>query len=171
MLTPEKARKLEKILKKMRQPLWLLLIIPFVELLTAHAELIRIDANSLSSPPYSLLKESIRVLSSADLEANRYITYLGSWENNGEANWERSSWWGRFYIDCKDKTFKVYHFKHKHIGRDWRPAERNYTALYGLELYCPKIKVLTEEAKSIDTLNQEFTKQEHDKTAPLRAVH
>jgi len=137
----------------------------------AKAQLIPINPGSLSSPPYGYLKESTKRLAGPDIKPNRYISFLGAWENNGEANWERSTWWGRFYIDCMDATFKVKHFRHSHIGNEWRSAWRNYTALYAVENLCPQIQMLPEEVRSINDLNQEFTKDFHNKTAPFKAVY
>jgi len=149
----------------------LLIALTFFTTLGAKAELVPIDPRLLSSPPYSYLKESVKRLDASDVHERRYITFLGSWENNGEANWERSSWWGRFYIDCNDRTFKVQHFRHRHVGSGWSAAERNYTALFALENFCSKIDQLPGESKSIKTLNEEFTKEQHDITSPFRAIY
>ena len=137
----------------------------------ARAQLTPINPEELSSPPYAYLKESVKRLSGSGVPPDRYLTFLGAWENNGEANWERSSWWGRFYIDCKDGTFKVKHFKHAHIGREWRRVERNYTALFGFERLCPVIQVLGAELRSIDELNVEFSREFHDSSSPFNAIY
>ena len=136
----------------------------------AFAQVIRIDPQSLSAPPYSYDKASVKVLAGKDVEPKRYITYLGSWENNGEANWERSTWWGRFYVDCKDSTFRVQHFKHRQVG-SWRQAGRNYTALYGYEFLCKDISSLPAEPKTILELDEEFTREYHDKSVPFKAIY
>ena len=107
----------------------------------AQGELIIIPPSTIPIPPYSVLRESIRRLNGADVSPGRYITFLGTWENNGSANWEREIWWGRFYIDCKDATFKVYHFKHKHVGNEWRNVNRNSTAFWAHANICSQIKI------------------------------
>lgn len=127
-----------------------------------QAQLVPIEPKELSIPPYSYLLPSVKRLAGGDVAPNRYITYLGTWENNGEANWERSAWWGRFYVDCLEKTFKVTHFKHRHIGRSWRDASRNVTALYGLEKLCPKRVDFPVETRTISDLNDQFDKQFHN---------
>jgi len=135
------------------------------------AQLVRIDPSTLSTPPFSYLKDSLKRMTAENIDANRYLTFLGSWENNGEANWERSSWWGRFYIDCKDARFRVYHFKHSHVGREWRVVERNYTALYGYEQLCPGISGFAAEARSFNELDREFSREFHNTTSPLNAIY
>ena len=138
---------------------------------SVSAQLVPINPSELSSPPYGYLKESVRRLNSPGVPPDRYLTFLGAWENNGEANWERSTWWGRFYIDCKERTFKVRHFKHPHIGREWRQVERNYTALFGLEKLCPLIQGMEVESRSIDRLNEEFSRDFHESSSPFKAVY
>ena len=144
------------------------LLLSTIGALSVKAELIPIDPNTVSSPPYSYLRDSLRRLGGEDIPPNRYLTFLGSWENNGEANWERSSWWGRFYIDCQDGTFKVTHFRHHHPH--WRLVQRNYTALFAFERLCVNIRDLNPETTTIDRLNSEFTREYHDRTAPFKAI-
>ncbi len=143
----------------------------FVPCSVLASDLVPIDPAELSSPPYSYLQSSVRKLQGGDVQQNRYLTFLGSWENNGEANWERSSWWGRFFIDCKDATFKVAHFRHSHIGREWRFVGRNYTALFAYEKLCPSLNTFPTEIKPINDLRSEFTKEAHDSSSPFRAVY
>jgi hypothetical protein len=134
----------------------------------AQGELIIISPNTVPIPPFSILKESIRKLNGADVSPARYITFLGTWENNGSANWERETWWGRFYVDCKDETFKVYHFKHKHIGNGWRSINKNGTAFWANANICPQMQELPEEAKAISLLDKEFTKDYHNESHPFK---
>ena len=135
----------------------------------AKGELIIISPNTIQIPPYSVLRESIKRLNGTDVTPARYITFLGTWENNGSANWERETWWGRFYVDCKDKTFKVYHFKHKHIGNEWRNVNRNNTAYWASMNICPQMQELPEEPRAISLLNDEFSKDYHNKSHPFKA--
>jgi hypothetical protein len=135
------------------------------------SDLVPINPAELSSPPYSYLQTSVRRLQSGEVQQNRYLTFLGTWENNGEANWERSSWWGRFFIDCKSATFQVAHFRHSHIGREWRFVGRNYTALFAYEKLCPSLDSFSAETKTINDLRREFTKEAHDSSSPFRAVY
>ena len=95
----------------------ILLLAHFLVGSAAIAQIVPIDPTTLSIPPYSYLQQSLKRLAGKDVEADRYITYLGTWENNGGANWERSAWWGRFYLDCKQGTFSVWHNKHQKVGR------------------------------------------------------
>ena len=136
----------------------------------AQGELIIISPNTIPIPPYSILRESIRKLNSADASPARYITFLGTWENNGSANWERETWWGRFYVDCKDATFKVYHFKHKHIGNEWRSVNRNSTAFWASANICPQMHELQDEAKTISQLNKEFSQDFHKESHPFKTI-
>ena len=58
----------------------------------AKGELIIISTNTIQIPPYSVLRESIKRLNGTDVTPARYITFLGTWENNCSANWERETW-------------------------------------------------------------------------------
>ena len=133
----------------------------------AVAQIVPIDPATLSIPPYSYLKESLTGLAGEDVEAGRYITYLGTWENNGGANWERSAWWGRFYVDCQEGTFTVRHNKHQKVGRGWRNVRRNATALYGFDKLCPAIGQLPVETRTIKELNREFSTEFHNNSHPF----
>ena len=133
----------------------------------AVAQIVPIDPATLSIPPYSYLQESLKGLAGKDVEIGRYITYLGTWENNGGANWERSAWWGRFYVDCKEGTFTVRHNKHQKVGRGWRNVRRNTTALYGFDKLCPAIGELPVETRTIKELNSEFSPEFHNDSHPF----
>ena len=119
----------------------------------AQGELIIISPNTVPIPPFSILKESIRKLNGADVSPARYITFLGTWENNGSANWERETWWGRFYVDCKNETFKVYHFKHKYIGNGWRSINK-YHGILGQRKYMPSNARITGRGEDNQSVRQ-----------------
>tara|TARA_B100001287_G_scaffold147018_1_gene123768 strand:- start:1322 stop:1786 length:465 start_codon:yes stop_codon:yes gene_type:complete len=133
----------------------------------AVAQIVPIDPATLSIPPYSYLQESLKGLAGKDVEVGRYITFLGTWENNGGANWERSAWWGRFYVDCQEGTFTVRHNKHQKVGRGWRNVRRNATALYGFDKLCPAIGELPVETRTIKELNSEFSTEFHNNSHPF----
>ena len=145
----------------------ILLLAHFLVGSAAMAQIVPIDPTTLSIPPYSYLQQSLKRLAGKDVEADRYITYLGTWENNGGANWERSAWWGRFYLDCKQGTFSVRHNKHQKVGRAWRNVRRNTTALYGFDKLCPLIGELPAEPRTIKELNREFSTEFHNNSHPF----
>ena len=144
-----------------------MLLVPFLTGSAALSQIVPIDPATLSIPPYSYLQESLRRLAGQDVEVDRYITYLGTWENKGGFNWERSAWWGRFYVDCKEGTFSVRHNKHQKAGRGWRNVRRNVTALYGFDQLCPSIEGLPAEPRSINELNREFSTDFHNNSHPF----
>ena len=145
----------------------LLLLAHFLVGSAAIAQIVPIDPTTLSIPPYSYLQQSLKRLAGKDVEADRYITYLGTWENNGGANWERSAWWGRFYLDCKQGTFSIRHNKHQKVGRGWRNVRRNATALYGFDKLCPLLGELPAEPRTIKELNREFSTEFHNNSHPF----
>ena len=134
----------------------------------SRAEIIRIDPNQLSTPLYSIDMATVRLMSNSELKPDRYITFLGTWENNGNSNWERSAWWGRFYVDCIDETYWVKHIKYRMHRSTWRDVRRNATALYAVDIVCTDRASLPVESRSIEQLDDEFTDEFHKSTRPFK---